>query len=108
MEGVYSFANLAAQEPVNISATYKTSTSISLKWKFTLRPLNVYNYMVYYESGGGSHSVSFRGGDRKKDNSYMLTDLPVGGIYNISLLALVHLPSPLAGPVSPGMSIHNT
>ena len=52
--------------------------------------------------------MSFRGGDRKEDNSHMLTDLPVGGIHSISLVALVHLPSPLAGPVSPGMSIHNT
>ena len=52
--------------------------------------------------------MSFRGGDRKEDNSHMLTDLPVGGIHNISLVALIHLPSPLAGPVSPGMSIHNT
>ena len=80
-----------------------------LKWKFPIRPLYVYNYVVYYESGGGSHSVSFNGSnERKEDNTHMLTDLPVGGIHNISLVALVHLPSPLAGPVSPGMSILNT
>ena len=52
--------------------------------------------------------MSFSGGDRKRDNSHMLTGLPVGGIHNISLVALIHLPSPLAGPVSPGMSVHNT
>ena len=98
---------LVAQQLLNLSATYKTPTSISLKWNLTIRPLYVYNYVVYYESGGGSHSVSFRG-ELKKDNSHMLTDLPAGGIHNISLVALVHLPSPLAGPVSPGMSIHNT
>ena len=46
--------------------------------------------------------------DSERDNSHMLTDLPVGGIHNISLVALIHLPSPLAGPVSPGMLIHNT
>ena len=69
-----------------------------------MRPLYVYNYVVYYESGGGSHSVSFRRerNERKKDNSHILTGLPVEGIHNISLVTLVHLPSPLAGPVSPG------
>ena len=45
--------------------------------------------------------MSFTDSDR--DNSHMLTGLPVGGIHNIFLVALVHLPSPLAGPVSPGM-----
>ena len=107
--GRYNIFILAAQQPVNLSATYKTPTSISLKWKFTIRPLYVvYSYVVYYESGGRSHSVSFRGEYRERDNSHILTDLPVGGIHNISLVALVHLPSHLAGPVSPGMSIHNT
>ena len=67
----------------------------------------MYDYVVYYESGGGSHSVSFRG-EHKEDNSHMLTGLLVGGIYNISLVALIQFPSPLAEPVSPGMSIHNT
>ena len=50
--------------------------------------------------------MSFRG-EHREDNSRMLTDLPVGEIHNISLVALIHLPSPLAGPVSPCMSIHN-
>ena len=104
--GRYIFI-LAAQQPVNLSATYKTPTSISLKWNFTPRPLNVYNYVVYYESRGGSHSMSVRG-EHKEDNNHMLTGLPVGGIHNISLVALLHLHSPLAGPVSPGMSVHDT
>ena len=51
--------------------------------------------------------MSFRG-EYREDNSHILTDLPVGGIHNISLVALVHLPSPLTGPVSPGISIHST
>ena len=45
--------------------------------------------------------MSFTDSDR--DNSHMLSDLPVGEIHNIFLLALVDLPSPLDGPVSPGM-----
>ena len=106
LEGIFLLI-LVAQQPVNLSATYKTPTSISLKWKFSIRPPHVYNYVVYYESGGESHSLSFRG-EYRENNSHMLTGLPVGGIHNISLVALIQLPSPLAGPVSPGMSIHNT
>ena len=101
LEGIFLLI-LVAQQLLNLSATYKTPTNISLKWKLSLRPVYVYNYVVYYESGGGSHSVFFRG-EHKKDNSHKLTDLPVGGIHNIFLVALVDLPSPLAGPVSPGM-----
>ena len=52
--------------------------------------------------------MSFSGSERREDNYHKLTGLPVGGIHNISLVALVHLPSPLAGPISPGISIHNT
>ena len=96
LEGIFLLI-LVAQQPLNLSATYKTPTNISLKWKLSERPLYVYNYVIYYESGGGSHSVSFRGkNERKKDNSHTLTGVPVGGIHNISLVALVHLPSPLA------------
>ena len=33
--------------------------------------------------------------------TYALTNLPPGGIYNISLVAIVHLPSPVVGPFTP-------
>ena len=98
---------LAPSKPLSLNATYKTPTAVSLEWTFAVPLIYDTSYVVYYESGGGSHTVSFRGEHSERDNSHMLTDLPVGGIYNISLVALVHLPSPLAGPVSPGMSIHN-
>ena len=89
-------------EPTTVSATYKTPTSISLEWTFARAPLYDYSYVVYYESGGESHSVSFTDRGRSRDNSHLLTGLPVGGIHTISLVALVDLPSPVVGPVAPG------
>ena len=38
----------------------------------------------------------------ERDNRHELTDLPVGGVHSISLVALVDLPSPVVGPVTPG------
>ena len=38
----------------------------------------------------------------ERDNRHELTGLPVGGVHNIFLVALVALPSPVAGPVTPG------
>ena len=99
----YYFFVLAAMEPTSVSATYKTPTSISLEWTFARAPIFDYSYVVYYESGGESHSVSFTDRGRSRDNSLLLTGLPVGGIHTISIVALVDLPSPVAGPVTPGM-----
>ena len=58
--------------------------------------------MVYYQSrDGASHSVSFTT-DSREDHTHELTGLPVGGIHSISLVALIHLLSPVVGPVNPG------
>ena len=58
--------------------------------------------MVYYQSRDGvSHSVAFTT-DSREDHTHELTGLPVGGIHSISLVALVDLPSPVVGPVTPG------
>ena len=89
-------------EPTSVSATYKTPTSISLEWTFARAPLYDYSYVVYYESGVENHSVSFTDREKYMENSYLLTGLPVGGIHAISLVALLDLPSPLVGPVTPG------
>ena len=89
-------------EPTRVSATYTSTTSISLEWTFARAPLYDYSYVVYYESGGESHSVSFTDSGRSRDNSHLLTGLPVGGIHTVSLVALLDLPSRVAGPVTPG------
>ena len=38
----------------------------------------------------------------ERENRHELTGLPFGGVHSISLVALVDLPSPVAGPVTPG------
>ena len=90
-------------EPTSVSATYTNTTSISLEWTFAKAPIYDYSYVVYYESGRESHSVSFTDSGRSRDNSHLLTGLPVGGIHTISLVALVDLPSPVVGPIAPGI-----
>ena len=93
------------QKPTSLNATYKTPTSISLEWRFNLTISFDYSYVAYYQSRGGvSHSVAFTT-DSVRDHTYELTGLPVGGIHSISLVALVDLPSPVVGPVTPGEHI---
>ena len=40
--------------------------------------------------------------DSREDHTHELTGLPVGGIHSISIVALIDLPSPVVGPVTPG------
>ena len=91
-----------AQMPTSLNATYKTPTSISLQWTFNITLSFDYCYVVYYQSRDGvSHSVAFTT-DSREDHTHELTGLPVGGIHSISLVALLDLPSPVVGPVTPG------
>ena len=90
------------RKPTSLIAIYKTSTSVSLEWAFNIAISFDYSYVVYYQSGVGvGHSVGFTT-DSREDHTHELTGLPVGGIHSISLVALVHLPSPVVGPVTPG------
>ena len=98
---------LAAQEPSSFIATYKTSTSISLEWTFANTPISSYSYVAYYQSGGEGYSVAFTIDSLERDNRHELTGLPVGGVHSISLVAFVDLPSPVAGPVTPGEYVTN-
>ena len=59
-------------------------------------------YVAYYQSGGEGYSVAFTIDSLERDNRHELTDLPVGRVHSISLVALVDLLSPVAGPVTPG------
>ena len=96
---------IAAQEPLSISATYKSPTTISLEWTFLFTPIYPYSYVAYYQSGGEGYSVAFTI-DSLEVTNHELTGLPVGGVHSISLVALVDLPSPVAGPLTP--SEYNT
>ena len=94
-------------ETVNLSATYKSPTRILLEWTFPTTPIYQYSYVAYYQSGGEGYSVAFTIDSLERDNRHELTGLPVGGVHSISLVALVDLPSPVAGPVTPGECINS-
>ena len=93
---------IVAMESINLNATYKMPTSVLLEWTFAHIPISSYSYVAYYQSGGEGYSVAFTIDRLKRDNRHELTGLPVGGVHSISLVALVDLPSPVAGPVTPG------
>ena len=93
---------LATPKPLYLNATYKSPTSISLEWTFAHTPISTYSYVAYYQSGGEGYSVAFTIDSLERENRHELTGLPVGGVHSISLVALVDLPSPVAGPVTPG------
>ena len=59
--------------------------------------------MIYYEYAGDSvrHGVSVSSGV----NTYLLTGLPIGGVHSISIVAVIHLPSDVVGPVDPGIYV---
>ena len=97
-----SLDSLATPKPLYLNATYKSPTSISLEWTFSNTPIYPYSYVAYYQSGGEGYSVVFTIDSLERDNRHELTGLPVGGVHSISLVALVDLPSPVAGPVTPG------
>ena len=90
------------QEPLHLNAVYKTPASIILEWTFGVTPIFTDSYVAYYQSGGEGYSVAFTIDSLDRDNRYELTGLPVGGVHSISLVALADLPSPVAGPVTPG------
>ena len=95
-----------AVEPLNLNATYKSPTTISLEWTFPFIPVYTDSYVAYYQSGGEGYSVAFTIDSLERDNRHELTGLPVGGVHSISLVALADLPSPVAGPVTPGECIY--
>ena len=98
----------APQIPTQLTATYKSNSSVLLEWTYSTAPTIDYRYIVYYESQEGSRSESFRISHRS-DNMYMhtLTGLPDGGIHNISLVAIQNLSSPVVGLVAPGLSYNH-
>ena len=96
---------------ISPSETYKSQCYLQDTHQyFTGVDINItlgldYSYVVYYQSRDGvSHSVAFTT-DSREDHTHELTGLPVGGIHSISLVALVDLPSPVVGPVTPGEHI---
>ena len=90
------FSFIVAIKPLYLNATYKTPTRIFLQWTFSHAPVFIYSYVAYYQSGEEDYSVAFTIDSLEIDNRLKLTGLPVGGVHRVDL------PSPVAGPVTPG------
>ena len=56
--------------------------------------------MIYYQSKGDSGDVSVSSGET---HTYLLTGLQIGVAYIISIVAVIHIPSPVVGPVTASM-----
>ena len=90
--------------PSNLTATYKSPSTVLLEWMFSDPVVGDTTYTVYYQSGGVSYNTSFTLTENQR--SYLVMDLPLEVITNILLVAVtrmeIHLPSPVVGPASLG------
>ena len=101
--------NTETQAPIDLTATYQSTSSVLLEWTFAQPFSTDVNYVVYYQSGGVSYNESFSL-RRGSGTIHQLNNLPAGGLHSISLVTvgqgqnmLAYLPSVVAGPVDPGM-----
>ena len=92
--------------PSNLTATYKSPSTVLLEWMFSDPVVGDTMYTVYYQSGGASYNTSFT--LTRDQRSYLMMDLPLEVITNIFIFAVTkinrgnHLPSPVVGPASLG------
>ena len=95
--------------PSNLTATYKSPSTVLLEWMFSDPVVGDTMYTVYYQSGGVSNNTSFTLTEDQR--SYLVMDLPLEVITIIVAVTKInrgnHLPSPLVGPASLGM-LHNS
>ena len=93
--------------PSNLTATYKSPSTVLLEWMFSDPVVGDTMYTVYYQSGGVSYNTSFTLTEDQR--SYLVMDLPLEVITNVFIVAGTrtenHLPSPVVGPASLGMSL---
>ena len=87
-----------AVEPTRLNAIQLSPTSILVTWEPPGSPVT--GYKVFLEPDG--HCVNAKGGDTDRQ---LVEDLQSGVEYSVSIVALsAHLPSTVAGPVTPGDS----
>ena len=75
-----------SETPINLTATYKSPTTVQLKWTLLVSPLVDTRYFVFFQSGGVAHNVSFS--LTRDQRSYVIMDLPLEPITNIHMVAL--------------------
>ena len=79
--------NTETQAPIDLTATYHSTTSVLLEWTFAQPSSTEISYVVYYQSGGVSYSESFSL-RRDSETIHQLNNLPPGRIHSISLVAM--------------------
>ena len=92
----------------NLTATYKSPSTVLLEWMFSDPVVGDTMYTVNYQSGGVSYNTSFTLTEDQR--SYLMMNLPLGVITNVFIVAIRtifivavtrtenHLPSPVVGP----------
>ena len=97
--------------PSNLTATYKSPSTVLLEWMFSDPVVCDTMYTVYYQSGGVSYNKSFTLTEDQR--LYLMMDLPLEVITNVFIVAKIAvisgvfcLPSPVVGPASLGMLLH--
>ena len=93
-----------SQTPSNLTATYKSPSTVLLEWMFSDPVVDDTMYTVYCQSGGVSYNTSFTLTEDQR--SYLMMDLPLGVTTTVFIVAVTrtenHLPSPVVGPASLG------
>ena len=99
--------------PSNLTATYKSPSTVLLEWMFSDPVVGDTMYTVNYQSGGVSYNTSFR--LTSDQRSYLMMDLPLEVITTVFIVAEVtrvsgvfRLPSPVVGPASLGIYVTTT
>ena len=97
--------------PSNLTATYKSTSTVLLEWMFSDPVVGDTMYTVYYQSGGVSYNTSITLTEDQR--SYLIMELPLEVITNVFIVVEVtrvsrefRLPSPVVGPALLGR-LHN-
>ena len=98
-----SFIYTVAETPTQLTAVYKSNSSILVAWTYASNTLTTTEYIIYYKCVEGNvvrdASISGRG-----SNSYVIAGLTVRGVHNISIVIVTHhLPSNVVGSINPGI-----
>ena len=72
--------------PSNLTATYKSPSTVLLEWMFSDPVVGDTMYTVYYQSGGVSYNTLTR-----DQRSYLMMDLPLEVITNVFIVAVTKI-----------------
>ena len=100
---MHSIPPSAVSEPLGVTAIQETPTTIRVSWTAPTSGAPPTGYRVHYSTESEdqfSHDVVIGTSERE----YELTGLQSDLVYRVSIMALSeHLPSPVIGPITPGV-----